>query len=702
MKIRTTLFLAFSLLTAACEESKVCGEGTVERDGQCAPVAAAPAAFQVRLTHLGVKYDLSQPVYVNNRVPISFGLTAKSVDPANPTTRQVAVTFSFVEANPADPANPLSCGSSAITVEVNGDGTEQLFNSFIWPTTVCAELAAKNAGVNLQVEFDGGTELAAEVAPEIDAPSVVFSEARRGDALNQGCRAALEGADPGLGCVHDIRLQPTPADSNGPLIDIRYGLSASSSVAVLPAQPAQGAGPAAVVPALVVQSHLVVNGRDPYISAVDPALLPAELLAADPSIAEELKFGLGDAALAALDALPGKASVSYTLRSAADGATALPLTIAAASDPANRVAEAVIERVVPGTANDFAHELYFEGATLAALAPGGMWADQSNFVVRGCFNAEFPQSGNAGDGATDDCREIEVMIVRDGAAASAASSLSFDKSFERKLGGDRIAIDSSMSTQNRLDLSGASSKIEGKVQLKGKIGKSFSLTLASAFGNANLGVDPTKNSFELGVDAFGQRIFEFSKSSEPKIVHTDDFSVAKSFKLGGLGFGFGPVTVGISIGVGGTIGFETEDTLEALTDNESCQTLLKSTETISLCGRMTRVSAPKFALTGNLTGGIDLKIVKAAVVADLEFATTRFPLDTTLGFGFTEDKRLLVRGDATWDMEFTPLSGNVSIVGKVGFKKFAKSLKVNLFSFSSPTFNKQLMSVSMGSFQELQ
>ncbi|MBA3547258.1 MAG: hypothetical protein H0T76_12300 [Nannocystis sp.] len=699
MHFRTSLFLAFPLLAAACQDAGVCEEGSVERDGQCAPVAA-----QVRLTHLDVKYDLSRPVHVNNRVPITFGLTADSLDPANPVARSVAVTFSFVEAEPRDPKNPLGCSSSAIDVEVTGDGSEQIVEAFIWPTTLCTALAAKNAAVNLQVDFDGGPEIAAEIGSDIDAPSVVFSEARRGDELNQLCRASLDSAAPGLGCVHAINLQPTPTGAGGALIDVRYALSASSSVAVVPFQPTENIGPGGPAdpdPSLVVQSRFVVNGRDPYLSAVDPALIPASLVEAVPSIKEDLQFGLDAAALAAVSALPGKAVVSYTIRSAADSTTQLPLTIKDPANSANKVTEVVIDRVVPGTANDVVHELYIEDATLAAVSPGGAWADQSDFVVRGCFNAEFAQGGNEGDGNIDDCRDLEVVLVRETSAASAASSLSFDKAFERKLGGDRLAIETSMSTQNRLGLSGAASQSEGKVVLTGKLGKSFELTLARAFGNANLDVDPTKTSLEAGVDAFGTRIFSLSKL-EPKIVETEDFSVAKSFTIGSLGFGFGPVTVGFKVGVGGSIGIEIEDTLEVLTDNASCQALLKSTDAITACGRMTRITSPNFGLTGNIEGGIDVKIVKAAVVADLRFITTRFPLDATLGWGLTDEELLLVRGDVTWDMTLEPLAGDVYIIGKVGFRRFAKSLKVNLFSFASPTLESRLLSLSMGESEALQ
>ncbi|MCB9756299.1 MAG: hypothetical protein H6713_40790 [Myxococcales bacterium] len=709
MYLRTSLLVAVACLaTAACqgaEDVTMCEDGTIERDGQC-----IPAALEVRLTHLDVRYDLSQPVYVNNRVPITFGITATSPDPANVATRNVAVSFSFVEADPADPENPFACGSSAIDVEVVGDGSEQLVDAFIWPTSMCAGLATTGAAVNIGVDFDGGDEIEAEAAEgaagelltDVDAPSVVFSAARRDEPLNQLCRSSLDGAE--LGCVYAVDLQPIPSGPGGALIDVRYNLSASSSVAVVPFQATENIGPdgpADPDPALVVQSSFVVNGRDPYISAVDPAEIPPALLEAEPNIAEELKFGLDEAALAAVTNLPGTAVVSYTIRAASEQGGALPLTIRDPADPANTIPEALIDEVLPGTANEVAHELFLEGAALTAVSPGGMWADESDFVVRGCFAAEFTQDGNKGDGPVDDCRELEVVLVHEAPPTSGAASLSFNKEFSRKLGSSRLAIESTMSTQNVLDLTGAASQIDGKVALTGKLGKSFELVLAQAHGEARLGVDPTETMYDAYVDAFGERIFSASDQAA-KIVQSDDFSVAKSFTLANLGFGFGPVRIGFSIGAGGTLGFEAEDTLEALTDNASCQELLKSTDEFDLCGRMTRVTSPYFGLTGSVEGGLNLRIVKAAVAANLRFITTSFPLDTTLGWGLNFDGQLVVRGDVTWDMVLEPLAGDVFIIGKVGFRRFAKSLKVNLFSFSAGTIETNLLSLSMGEFEVLQ
>ena len=685
MNLRTPLLFAVSLATVACQDPDsglTCEDGMIERDGQC-----IAAALEVRLTHLDVRYDLSQPVYVNNRVPITFGVTAESPDPQNPVTRNVAVSFSFIEADPADPENPATCTSSAIDVEVVGDGAEKLVNAFIWPTTLCSALATSGAAVNLMVDFDGGEEGAEELGSDVDAPSVVFTAANRDDALNQRCRAALEG-DPQPGCVYDFDLQPTPAGPDGALIDVRYALSASSSVAVVPFQATENigpSGPADADPTLVVQSRFVINGRDPYVSAVDPALIPDSLREAEPTIEEDLTFGFDEAALAALTAMPGNAVVTYTIRAAADDGTELPLSLRDPADSTKRIQEAIINDVLPGTANDVAHELFLEGATLDAVSAGGVWEAESDFIIRGCFSAEFPQDGNQGDGAqAGDCSDLEVVLARATPATSGASSLTFDKEFSRKLGGDRLAIEMSMSTQNRLDLSGASSEVDGQVALTGKLGKSFELELARAHGAASLDVDPSKTFYDAYIDAFGDRIYAASEQAST-IVMSDEFSVAKSVTLANLGFGFGPVRIGFSIGAGGTLGFAAEDTLEVLADNATCQDLLKSGDDFSACGRMTRVTSPNFALTGSVEGGINLRLVKAAVAAELNFIDTSFPLDTTLGWGLNADNQLVVRGDATWDMELIPLAGTVFIIGKVGFRRWRKTLKVNLFSFSSPT-----------------
>ena len=700
MHIRSSILFAFPLLFTACQEPAgvACEDGTVERDGECVPASA-----QLRLTHLDVRYDLSKPVFVNNRVPITFGITAENLEPGDTEPRNVAVAFSFVEADPVDPDNPLSCGSSAIDVEVPGDGSEVLVDAFIWPTSMCASLAGEDAEVNLQVEFDGGPELAAELGVDLDAPSVTLSEAQRDEPLNQLCRASLEG-DPGLGCVYAINLQPTPRDGGESLIDVRYGLSLASSVAVVPFESTEDIGddgPADRDASLVVQSSFVINGRDPYMAAVDPALIPEDLLDDIPTLEEDLKFGLDDEALAALSQLPGDASVSYSLYAAADPDTPMPLSIRDPADANGRLAEAPVEDVVPGLPNLVVHDLFIEGETLDAVSPGGMWEGESDFVVRGCLNADFPQQGNEGDAGVDDCRELEVMLVHETPSSSGASSRSFNKSFSRSLGNSRIRVESSMSTQNRLDQSGASSQNEAEVAVRGRIGRNFNLSIVKAFANASLNIDPSQTGIDIGLEFFNQSVFSFSEQAG-SIVYSDEFSISKSVDIGNLGFGFGPARIGINIAVGGSIGIGTEDTLEVLSDPDTCDELLNADEAVDLCGRMSRVVSPNFALTANIEGGLNLRLVRAGVAANLRILDTSFPLDTTLAWGLTEDKELMVRGSATWDMNLVPISGRVFIIGRVGFRRFARTLRVNLFRFSAPTLSTRLLSKSMAVSEKLQ
>lgn len=320
---------------------------------------------KVRLTYLSPRYDLSKPVFVNNRVPLEFGITSTSLDPAAPATRNVAVSFSFIEANPANPAEPIECASSALDVALVGNGQEQLFNGFIWPTTLCGALVGK--AVNLRVTFDGD-----EPGTGIDYPAVTFTEAARGAGPNQACRSVADPLSPDLnrGCVYNVDIQPTPNDGTGSLIDVRYeAMEPGSSVAILPyVDPA--ATEEVLAPSLVVESTLVVNGRDPYISGVAPEDVPPELEASAPGITEDLRFGLEPSEIGALTAMPARATLRYELAPAGDESGWLPLTVGDPDSETGRVGEIVIGQLLPGTQNTFAHELFAEGQTRAALNEG--------------------------------------------------------------------------------------------------------------------------------------------------------------------------------------------------------------------------------------------------------------------------------------------------------------------------------------------
>lgn len=685
--------LSGALLCALLSLATACSTKTEDAAAPAAPCVADEAGgclASVRLTYLNVTTDLTKPVFVNNRVPIEFGLTSTS--PGEVATRNVAVAFTFVEANPANPAEPIACGSSAFDLPLVGDGKEQVFKGFIWPTTLCEKLVGK--AVNLRVDFDGGEG----VNTAIDYPSVTFTEAARKEPLNQVCRSV---ADPsagelGRGCVYAFDLQPTPSDASGTLIDVRYtGLAASSSVAVLPAEDVATPG-AKVGPTLVVQTSLVVNGRDPYVSGVAPEDVPADLEAKAPGITADLRFGASPDELDKLTALPGKATVKYEIAPTGAKSGFRPLTV---DTDAGRVGEVVVTNLLPGTENVLSHELFAEGDTRIALAPGGEWAGVSDFTVRGCFTSEFKQAGNT-DGDTSDCRSLDVVLVRETPSASSATAITFNKEFGRTVGTSRIGLGATLSTANRLDTSGAFSRIEGKVDIKGNIGRSFSITVARALGEAALTRSSEDTGYEIAVDAFGKRIFSVSKRDQ-NLVHEKEFSAAKSFKFPNLGFGFGPVRIGIKLGIGGEVSFDTADELAVSADASRCSTLLGTPNPVTLCGSISRTVTPGFNFTASLEGGIDVFVAKAGVVADLDIVNTGFPLVTSLAWGVGDDGNMMAIGDAKWNLVMQLIRGHVALVGRVGVGWFSKSLRVNLFSFGSKKFSQTLLERRMDALEVL-
>ncbi|MCB9615228.1 MAG: hypothetical protein H6722_22555 [Sandaracinus sp.] len=670
---RGALVLA-GLLGACSSDASICAD---DETGTCLE--------SVELTYLNVAYDLSRPVYVNNRVPIEFGITATG--PTGAETRDVAVSFSFVEAEPLDPANPVECGSSATVLEIVGDGEEHVFYGYVWPTTVCAELAGRPA--NLRVDFDGGDE-AEDLPSGLEHPSVLFRESEQNAAPNRACRKTADpsAADPGRGCVYVVDLQPTPENEDGALIDVRYSdFVPSSSVAVLP----DVAPDAEPLPSLLVESTLVVNGRDPYVAAVAPGDVPPELEEDLPGITDELLFGASPDDLDAFTALPGRAVLRFELAPVGDEGF-LPLTV---GTDAGRVDEVVIEELLPGTPNTFAHELFAEGDTRAALDEGGAWAGVSDFTLRACFEADFAQAGNEGDGDASDCRTSTIVLVREPPRASAASSIGFDAEISRSVGGDRLNLSTTLFTQNSLDRTGASSRIEGNVSIGGQLGRSFSIDVARAFGQANLGVEPGSSGYEVGVDAFLDRIYTFAENSSDEIVHEEEFSAARSFAFPGLGFGFGPVRVGFSFELGGEVSLGTVDALELSVDPDTCAEIVGGEDTLEVCGAISRTVTPGFAFTAAIEGGVDIRIARAGVRAELRIVDTAFPLRAALGFGIGSDGDFSVIGSANWQLELTLIQGTVAIVGRVGIRRFSRSLRVNLFSFSTPTITRTLLDETM-------
>jgi hypothetical protein len=710
---------AVAALVAACGDGDTtgltCGPGTVAANGQCVVAAVTPPTLtRARLTYLNVKYDLAKPVFLNNAVPIRFGITATSADPAKPVSAEVTVVFSFVEALPADPAKPRSCDSNGIVLKLVGNNIEQQLDEKIYPTGDCADWVGAGASAHLAVDFDRGLRLSGSPTG-IDYPPVVFSAALAGAADNQLCRKAGNPAD-AKGCVHVLALQPTPVGADGKaLVDVKLeSLKPESSVVVVwPAQEdldVPAGKHESDTPSLVVNAAFVMDGKDPYKNKVDPAKIPPELVAEVPTIVNDLKYGLSDAELDALDDLPGDATIRYDIvPSNKVGAGAwLPLAI---DDPKSEDADAHVQSIAirelePGTQNGFTHALYIEGDTRVAMASGGIWANDDDFTVRGCLVAGFPEGGNAGEQDSDapvggevaggDCKTFKVRVVRAPPPTTSASAHSFDGNWSRTAGNaERVAVIGSLRTNNALDLSGARSDTEGVAEIKGRIGSTdFGVQLFRIFAKGGALTVQGSSFYDVGVDAFGVNVLG-QQQTAAALAYSTPFTFAKTFQFPVLSFGFGPVSIGITAGVGGNVGLTPSITVSAKDGPEASEPALAAATSN---GMIQTTVTPNVGLTGNVTGGVDLALAKGQIVATVQVVDIGFPLTATVRWGVTETdpassavKKLAVLGKLNWDLELKWLNVDVNAVGQLGVCFFCVSRTFNVWKYDNPTEKASLL-----------
>ncbi len=698
--------------------------------GTPTPTGNVPLALtKVRLTYLQLKYDVTKPAFLNSSVPIKFGITSNSADPSNPGKGSVVVLFSFVEAAPAPPATPRSCDSNGIALQLVGNGVEQQFEADIFPTSDCATwIGEAGAMANLGVDFDAGLRLSG-MPTGIDYPPVVFSTANANAADNQLCRKTLDpnAPDPGRGCVYALTLQPTKTGADGkPLVDVQVvSMKPDSSVAVLWPTAEDPDVPAGMretdPPSVLVNAAFMLEGRDPYQNLIDPdgdgmveaSDLPPELVAADPGIVERLKFGLTDMELGALDDLPGTAAVKYdivpTHLLAPDAWLPLAIDDPKNMDPDGHVQEIDLTELDPGTETAVAHALYFEGETRTKVSPGGEWEAETAFTIRGCIVASFEEGGNAGeeedpedmpaggDVPMGDCRTFTVMLTRPPAPSAVATTAqatvvqmhSFNMDWTRAVGdAQKAQVSGGLSTKNTLDLNGAKSETEGVLEIKGY----FNVKLFRAFAKASALTALATSSYEFGIEAFNISLFAKTMAGA-ELTYEMPFTMGPTFQFPVFSIGFGPVSIGITAGVGGEVGITPKITLSA--KQGAPDPPVMGLENATSNGLLKATVEPSAALTGNVTGGIDITLAKAALVAMLQVLKIGFPVSAELRWGVTEQdmqmmvRKLTVTGGLKWDLSLSWLNFTLDAIGSLGPCPICASKTINILKYQNgeETFN---------------
>ncbi len=706
---------ATTLIGAACLLGLVaCSE---EPESEPEAGASDSALESVTITRVELGRDL-KPAYLNERIPITFGITASSAVAGEVPTESVPLVVTFVD--PQDPEK-VGCSSNGMLFDLVGDDTEHEYKGFIWPPNNCGHLVGGT--VTLQIELDPTAE-----QPLIEP--LVLSQARADEPANAACR----GPEPG--CVQEFLLEAAAA--NG--VDIEFaGLNTDSSVGVIPpfAVPIDDT-PEPASPIVVAQSLLVYNGRDPYESPVNPDTIPEELVAEDPTIVEDLRFGRTPEQVETLDDLPGSLYLKYSITAAADGETWLPLRI---GQDGTTVDEAVITELMPGTPNVIAHDLYLEGEAYDAVIDPERWLGEEAFVVRSCFTTDFPQFREVAD--EDKCQTIELLLVPEGEVESGATSFGFGKELNSSHGNSRIKLESGFATSNNVSLDGVFSNTEANLTVKGKIGKSFTVDLVRA--NATLDAPLVgQRSVDVGLRLFNDDVFSFADDAN-SITVSEDVTFSKSINLVKAKFMFGPVPLSFDLDAGGSVGIVAEGTATLLEGDEACRPHLPLATEEDIAARASQsdllddvealiAKAPAFIrpllrsillarlanqvsgnpfdfgdaslkecitldasvgptmnLTASAFGGINVVVAQAGVQLDLIIAQVDLPLTGKLSLGRNDESKFVAFASTDLDLIFQPLDGDLKLVGKVKLGPFKKSKSVSIVKFRVKPIEKNLL-----------
>lgn len=670
---------------------------------------------RVQITKVELGRDLdNEPAYLNERIPITLGVIATGTQDGEPIEEGVPLVVSFVD--PADP--DTGCASNGMLLELVGDGEEREYNGFIWPPTNCGDLVGGD--VTLKIEVDPAAE------NQIIDP-LILSQDQASEPANAACNG------PESGCVKEFQLEMA-AESGA---DVEFaGFNSESSVGVIPPFTLDVPEPEAAQPILVAQNLLVFNGRDPYESPVPADEIPQELLDEDPEIAEQLQFGRDADAIQTIDDLPAPLHLSYEISATSDGETWLPLTI---GDEEGNLDEAVITELLPGTANAVTHEVFLEGEALDAVIDPDQWLGEESFTVRSCFTTDFTQFR-----ATDDeakCRTTEIMLVPENEVEGGASTFNFKKQYAKDFGNSRVKLESFFGTENLIDSDGVYSDTEGRLTVKGKIGKSYSLDLIKAHATVDAPLS-SERSVDMGLRIFNNDVYGYTDDG-PDLTISEGVAFSRNQTIVKAKFMFGPVPVKFDLSAGGSIGIDFEGSASFFGTDAGCRPLLPLADAqvieqeqaklqkiealearaelmpdffkaffqklinsakkglsdnpfdpgtpVRGCVDLNGTVTPTANLSASAFGGVSIVIASAGVQIDLILAKLDLPLNTNLVLGLNESNELVTYASTRLDLDFLPVKGALKLVGKLKLGFFKKSKSVTIVKFQSKTIKTKLL-----------
>lgn len=600
--------LPFLGLAAGCG-GPTCGMGTVEKDKMCVPVPDTNngAVSSIKLSFLSPARSLSAPVYIDSPLTLNFGILAQGM-PA-----EIGVYFELVGKYAADATDEQKeaaprCPLGTVDVQLNADGKEQPVSGTFYVPDECAP-----GTYNLAVMFDPSEATTIE-----DDGTTIFNAELSGE--NQGCRSGVAPNSGGLGCVYDLNIAASPG------IDVTL-----DSV-----EPTSRVG--------------LVFGKD----AVDPATPVSPIFEVNTTLR---LLGRHDADAAAAT-LPGTAQVQYSIMPSnnTSGVDWRPLSIADLNAGGTHTTSVSLTQLTPEGPNVLWHNLYAEGATLTLLSPGGAWANQRLFLLRGCILPSFAESdqdpSDKSNAGADNCKEEQVQILP-APLPSLRPGYDLSKEFSRKAGSDNtVQISFSANTNNSLDVeNGAKSENSAKITLDTLIG---SIDMVDASAKGEVPFDVGEASLEASLSIFTNKVYGFDQKGK-EINYEKDFPLMKE-KCFNKRIPIGPVPlIKLELCAVGMLGLELKLTLRGEMGGSAMF------PAATMVGALTGLARPYANATLNGKVSLDVIIYRAGIGGTVSLIDVGAPLTLNAYFGQLMPGQLGIKVDGNWKVPLKLLDGKVEI-----------------------------------------
>ncbi|MCA9574381.1 MAG: hypothetical protein R3B40_22355 [Polyangiales bacterium] len=604
--------LSLAAAGSGCGASRTCGDGTVLRDGVCVASDALPVFSAITVSHLAVPYDTTQPVYLGHRLPIQLALRAESEAPL-PEPREVAVSVALIEHFEGTPtveerAALAQCEVATLHYELVGGGTDQTFEPILELPQECLREGRTSVDYDLMVFVDVDEE---QPSMDVDAQRMfAFTEAAQAEGLNPPCRSSFEEGAEADGCLHTLRVEPSPGT------DIEEEVTPDGNIALFwERAPGSDEEQRAMI---TVEIDRRAFGADPF-DVVDPET-----------------GDVGDRNL-----LEGELIQRVRIAPAEGDFAGDFVDVEVDNENGDTLANPRWSRLTANSDNDYSFDL-FPTEEILTLVDTGDWRTVEEFVIEVCLESTFQEAGELGGRAASDpttsgsavdennCARFPVLGVRARPPAQAASELGASATLSRQIGNNDVGVQLNFESKSFVSGPGAYTRTQATADLASSRLPRIRVGDAKASAAVDL-QDPAASNLDMYLDVFGTRVQSFHRSvPDSADLYSRDWNFTQR-RCVSTRFQIGPVPLGIEGCVQGQVGL---DFNLGIAHGDAVEGGRRFPDADAEA-QIAATARPYINLGGSVSVAVDVVIFRAGVQGSLTVFDYALPVSGSLNVGFT-------------------------------------------------------------------